>query len=135
MKDELKKELWKTIKPTSSSPLAIPDPKPGLLDQDRIIDNKYIRAYNKYKSSTLSDQFADKYKVDPNMLIYRGSVPLNQLSPNATTLVYMGGHFYIVPIGGLQVFPSGLNLGGWSRKTLSDKSRAIIENVYGMEIE
>lgn len=137
-KEEYKKELWKTIKP--SKPTSLPsaqDPKESLIKSEDLIDNKYIKAYNKskYSSSALLDIVQDKYKVNPEMLIYRGAEPANKLPPGSTTLVYMGGHFYFVSNAGMLVFPSGLNFGGSPRKTLSAKSRAIIENVFGMEIE
>ncbi|NDW18898.1 hypothetical protein D0T53_08225 [Dysgonomonas sp. 216] len=136
--DEYKKELWKTIKPTTSSPLQS-SPKIEMLlkenSNEGIIDNKYLRSYYKYKSGDLLDKFKDKYQINPSVLIYKGDIPLNMLPAGSTAIVFMGGHFHFIPTGGTMITPSGINLSGWSKKTLSPKSRAIIEQVFGMEVE
>ena len=79
--------------------------------------------------------YSYQYKLNPNILIYNGKTPLNQLPAGSTTLVYMGGHFCIVNTGGSLIFPSGLDFSGGGTKKLSEKSRNILTNVYGLEIE
>ncbi|MFR9166546.1 MAG: hypothetical protein ACLVKO_10150 [Dysgonomonas sp.] len=134
--DDYKKELWKTIKPTNESKFELPGS--SLKSSKEIInENKYIRSYHNYKNNldNLIEITKPKYTINPGIFTYKGSTPLNQLPRGSTQLVFMGGHFYFVPTGGLLVVPSGFDFSGGGRKKLSEKSKSILQNVYGMEID
>lgn len=138
--DDYKKELWKSINPSNNKPLTLP----GSRQEKKVspvnapLDNKYLKSYINYKFKGL-DHFLEitepKYKLNPNLTKYSGAIPLNQLPAGSTQLVYMGGHFVMVNTGGFLVFPSGRSLSGWEPKKLSEKSKNILINVFGKEIE
>ncbi len=140
--DDYKKELWKSINPSNNKPLTLPGSvniKPNkLIEKETPLDNKYIKSYLNYKYKGL-DHLVEiteaKYKLNPNLTKYSGIAPLNRLPEGSTQTVYMGGHFYIVSTAGTLVVPTGLNLGGGGSKKLSEKSKNILINVFGKEIE
>jgi len=133
VKDDYKKELWKTIKPTSNSPLT-PGRSLQLDKESSLFKNEILDYYNKYIKKP-DFGLETEYKLNPNLTKYNGKTPVNQLPPGSTRLVYMGGHFYSIPAGGTLVVPSGINLGGEVRKIVSERSKSILINVLGMEIE
>lgn len=130
--DETKRNLLKSANPVndlSKSIISVTAPKSS------IMDNKYIDAYNNYKSGTkiLIDS---GHKINSHVFTYKSEIPANQLPPGSCTPVFMGGHFVLVPTGGLLVVPSGISLSGWGGpKKLSEKSKSILKNVFGMEID
>lgn len=136
--DDYKKELWKTIKPSSTVPLTLSGSKTSASEQKSLIENKYQKSYYDYLYKSLDHLLEitePEYRITPGLTTYRGDVPLNTLPVNATQIVFMGGHFHIIPVGGSLVFPSGLNLSGGGKKKLSAKSKNILINVYGMEVD
>lgn len=137
--DDYKKELWKTIQPTGKNPLSLPKTLKKDEDKSNILENKYSKAYSNYKYGDDLNHLLEitdaKYKLSPNLIQYNGVTPLNELPAGSTQIVYMGGHFYFVNTGGSLVVPSGISLTGGGRKKLSEKSKSILVNVYGMEIE
>lgn len=136
LSDDYKKDLMKSINPNNSSPLSLP----GTLrsaEKETVLDNKYVKSYTNYGNNLdhLLEITEPEYKLNPNLTVYNGTTPLNQLPAGSTQLLYMGGHFYFVSVAGLNVFPSGLDFGGGGQKKLSAKSKSILINVFGMEIE
>ena len=136
--DDYKKELWKTIKPSEKSPLRL-SPSEKSVEKESFLENKYMKAYNNSRYGKNLDHLMEiaepKYKISPALTEYKGSVPLNVPQPGSTTWVYMGGHFYLVSVAGIPVFPSGISLFGGDKKKLSAKSKSILVNVFGMEVE
>ena len=136
--DDYKKELWKTIKPSEKKSYW-PSPSSTKNDSKSVIDNKYIKSYNNYKLNSNLDHLLEitepKYKLNPYIGVYNGVTPINQLPAGSTQIVFMGGHFYFVGTGGSLVFPSGIDLLGGGPKKLSEKSKNILINVFGMEID
>lgn len=140
--DDYKKELWKSINPSSNTPLTLPGSAnlgaEKLIEKETPINNKYIKSYLNYKYKGLDHLIEiteTKYKLNPNLTKYSGIVPLNQLPDGSTQTVYMNGHFYIISTAGALVIPSGMTLGDRDSKKLSDKSKNILINVFGKEIE
>lgn len=132
LSEETRKSLLKSANPMN-------DPMKNFMTQplesDKTTDNKYLDAYNQYRLSTKVDLTLEEYKINSHVFTYKSDIPANQLPVYASQVVYMGGHFVIVPTGGGLVTPSGISLTGWSPKILSEKSKAILKYVYGMEIE
>lgn len=136
--DDTKKYLLNTAKPlnsssTSSFQLQTVEQKNGILN------NKYIDAYNnyKYKGISLMDkdlELSGYPKIKDYVFKYTSPTPVNLLPNGTITPVYMGGHFVIVPLGGL-VVPSGMSLTGGGPKKLSEKTKNILRNVYGMQVD
>jgi len=132
IKDDYKKELWKTIKPTDTSPLSPSEQTMKSISEDPLFDNDIAKYYNNYlKKPNLGPE--SEYKLNPNLLIFNSKTPLNQLPPGSTQVVYMGGHFVIIPTGGSLIYPSGLDLSGGGRKVVSEKSKLILRSVFGIE--
>lgn len=137
--DDYKKELWKTINPSNKNTLSFPKALKREDTKSSLLDNKYTKAYSNYKYGDNLNHLLEitelKYKLSPNLTQYSGMTPLNELQAGSTQIVFMGGHFHFISTGGTQVFPSGMSLTGGGRKKLSEKSKSILVNVYGMEIE
>ena len=135
VREDFKKQLWKEIKPEISNEL---QKQPLKMKEIPLDDNKYIDAYENYKykeGGRLLKRLKNEYNVSPNLTQYKGVVPLNQLPAGSTRSVYMGGHFYNVSNAGTRVTPSGIDLSFSKKKKLSEKSKSILRNVFGMEIE
>ncbi|MDR1810168.1 MAG: hypothetical protein LBR34_07180 [Prevotella sp.] len=133
--ESYKRELMKTVAP--ENPMRLYQPKISE-SASSVTDNQILKAYESYKyktSNKLMDMFKNEYKVSPNIAIYRGNTPLNKLSAGSTETVYMGGHFMQVSNAGRLVTPSGVSLTGGFKKGLSEKTKSILINVFGMEIE
>lgn len=136
--DDYKKELWKTIKPSGSKPLTLPGAKSATMENKSLVENKYQKSYYNYLYKNLDHLLEitePEYRLSPNLTTYTGNTPINQLPAGSTQLVFMGGHFYFVSNAGSLVVPSGLDLSGGGKKKLSAKSKSILTNVFGMEVE
>jgi len=137
--DDYKNELWKNVKPTGKNSLSLPKTLKKDNTKSNLLDNKYTNAYSNYKYGNNLEHLLEitefKYKLSPNLTIYNGITPINELPAGSTQIVFMGGHFYFVGTGGVSVFPSGIDLTGGGRKKLSEKSKNILRNVFGMEVD
>jgi hypothetical protein len=133
--DTYKQELLKSVAPENPKFLQQPKISNETLP---VTDNQILKAYDNYKyksANRLMDLFKDKYKISPNITLFKGSIPLNMRPAGSTETVFMGGHHVQVPTGGTLVVPSGNSLSGGIRKKLSPKTKDILINVLGMDIE
>lgn len=136
---DYKKELWKSIDPSKKSPLqtskVIELPK----KTENVLENKYGNYYSNLKNDNKLDHLLEVTKsphtLSPTLLIYNGNIPLNQLPAGSTSLMFIGGHFYFVGNSGRNVIPSGVDLSGGGIKKMSQKSKNILTNVFGLEID
>ncbi|NDW09155.1 hypothetical protein [Dysgonomonas sp. 520] len=132
--DESKKMLLKSVNPFNNQGADLF--KQQLKPQNSVLENKYLDAYNNMKAkSVLNNTDVDKYKIDKHVYTYSSKIPANLIPPGSYVPVYMGGHFHLVSTAGTLMSPSGLSLTGWSPPRLSDKSKTILRNVFGMEVE
>ncbi|MFT4072680.1 MAG: hypothetical protein QM654_12265 [Dysgonamonadaceae bacterium] len=138
---ELKKDLWKTIKPYSSKGDNPTNPTvraPQALDDYNKLPD-VMEYYYKTKSKMTLDDFYDEYKrthtVNPNVYTFYGDEPINKVKAGYLTPELFGGHFQMVPAKSNYIKPSGLNLSGGGRKKLSEKTKKILKEVFGQEPE
>lgn len=139
IKDDMKKDLMKQVNPGSTiygsqlydkssySPKAIQD-------DDLTGLNKI---YKNGKSIDLR-AFDDKYQINPLVITYTSSTPVNQLPAGYVVPVFTGGRWvWANPNTRVDqlVYPSGIDLSGGGKKKMSAKARAILEHVFGMEVE
>ncbi|PXV64448.1 hypothetical protein CLV62_11092 [Dysgonomonas alginatilytica] len=136
IKDDMKKELLKQVKPKLSAPGSTMQKSP--LDT-KAEDADLLEYYQKYKAGSVLDVDIDKnYKINPNLTKYSGKDPINKLPDGYVVPVFNLGHWgFANPsnrVDGL-VTPSGTDLSGGGRKRLSKKSRKILINVYKMTLD
>lgn len=137
IKDDMKKELMKQIKPSLN--LSNPSMQQSPNAANKTIQNDdLLEFYRKYKSGSGGAEFNDRYQVNPRAITYSSDIPINKLPDGYVVPVYTGGHFIFANptsnVNGL-VTPSGMNLSGWKKKKLSAKSKSILENVFGIRVE
>lgn len=138
IKDDVKKELLKQIKPKLSPHGS--DTQNSTLASQALEEENLLDFYNKYKAGTGDIIFEekDKYKINPIVTTYTGKDPINKLPDGYVVPVFNLGHWNFANpsnrVDGL-VFPSGLDLSGGGKKKLSKKSRDILINVYNMTID
>ncbi|OJU48751.1 MAG: hypothetical protein BGN96_11410 [Bacteroidales bacterium 45-6] len=146
VQSELKKDLWKTIKPygekkdmpmSFSSPLLNPVPA---LSTPTAHDVMYY--YNKMKTNVVLEDFYEQYRithvVDPHLYTYSGDEPLTKIKAGYLETVFMGGHFQQVsPPGNTVGSGSGftIDISGGGRKHVSEKTKKILKEVYDREVE
>lgn len=134
IKDDVKKELLKQIKP-KLSPSGSGAQQSQALEEESLLD-----FYNKYKAGVGDVLFheTDKYKINPIVTTYTGKDPINKLPDGYVIPVFNLGRWEFANpsnrVDGL-VTPSGLDLSGGGRKRLSKKSRDILINIYHMSID
>lgn len=136
IKDDIKKDLLKQIKPTLSSPGSTMEQSP--MNSKAIQEDNLLEFYKKYKSGSGGAEFESKYQINPNLTTYNGKEPINKLPDGYAVPVFHNGQWILANpntrVDGL-VVPSGLDLSGGGKKKLSKKSRDILINVLGMTIE
>lgn len=137
IKDDMKKELMKQIKPSLN--LSNPSMQQSPMGANRAVQSDdLLEFYRKYKSGSGGAEFDDKYRVNPRAITYSSEIPINKLPDGYVVPVYTGGHFIFANpntnINGL-VTPSGMDLSGSKKKKLSAKSKAILENVFSIKVE
>lgn len=135
LRDEMKKDLLKQVKPTLVSPSSY---------LQQITTNKAIQEDNlseyakKYQKSNGGAEFEDKYKLGEGLKNLRSNIPFNKLPDGHVTPVFNNGRWEFMStanrIDGL-VTPSGLNLSGGGAKKMSEKSKKILIDVFGIEVD
>lgn len=137
IKDDMKKELLKQMNPnlSPSVPTMQQSPSRGAKAQNEDI----LDYYNKHKAGSVLDIDPDKkYKISPNLTKYTGKDPINKLPDGHVEPIFHLGQWHLGNpsnrVDGL-VSPSGLNLSGWKKKKLSEKSKKILINVYNMTLD
>ncbi len=135
IKDEMKKDLLKQVKPTLVSPSSYLQQAAS----DKIIQEDNLLEYaKKYQKSNGGAEFDDKYKLGDGLKNLRSNVPLNKLPDGHVTPVFNNGRWEFMStanrVDGL-VTPSGLNLSGGGAKKMSEKSKKILMNVFGIEVD
>lgn len=136
IKDDMKKELLKQVKPKLSAPGSTMKQSP--LDS-KAEDDDLLEYYKKSRMGSVLDVDIDKnYKISPNVTKYTGKDPINKLPDGYVVPVFNLGHWSFGNtsnrVDGL-VTPSGLDLSGGGKKKLSKKSRDILINVYKMTLD
>ncbi len=136
IKDDMKKDLLKQIKPTLSglgSSMEKSSSNPQTVQEGDLLE-----FYKKYKSGSGGAEFESKYQISPHVTTYNGKDPINKLPDGYVEPVFQNGQWIFANpskrVDGL-VVPSGLDLSGGGKKKLSKKSRDILVNVLGMTIE
>lgn len=136
IKDDMKKDLLKQIKPTLSTPGSTMEKSP--LNSKAVQEDDLLEFYKKYKSGSGGAEFEPKYQINPHVTTYSGKDPINKQPDGYVEPVFQGGHWILANptrrVDGL-VVPSGLDLSGGGKKKLSKKSRDILTNVLGMTID
>lgn len=136
IKDDIKKDLLKQIKPTLSTPGSTMEKSPT--NSKAVQEDNLLEFYKKYKSGSGGAEFESKYLINPNLTTYSGKDPINKLPDGYVTPVFQNGQWIFANpttrVDGL-VVPSGLNLSGGGKKKLSKKSRDILTHVLGMTID
>lgn len=136
IKDDIKKDLLKQIKPILSTPGSTMEKSP--LNSKAVQEDDLLEFYKKYKSGSGGAEFESKYQISPNVITYNGKDPINKQPDGYVEPVFEGGHWILANptrrLDGL-VVPSGLDLSGGGKKKLSKKSRDILINVLGMTID
>lgn len=136
IKEDMKKDLLKQIKPTLSYPSPTMEKSP--INSTAVQDDDILKFYNKYKSGTGGAEFEPKYQISPNVTTYSGKDPINKLPDGYVVPVFQNGQWVFanpnMRVDGL-VAPSGINLSGGGKKRLSKRTRDILVNIFGMEID
>lgn len=136
IKDDIKKDLLKQIKPTLSTPGSTMEKSP--LNSKAVQEDNLLEFYKKYKSGSGGAEFETKYQINPSVTTYSGKDPINKQPDGYVEPVFQGGHWILANptrrVDGL-VVPSGIDLAGGGKKKLSKRSREILTNVLGMTIE
>lgn len=136
IKDDMKKDLLKQIKPTLSTPGS--SMEKSSTNSKAIQEDNLLEFYKKYKSGSGGAEFESKYLINPNLTTYNGKDPINKLPDGYVVPVFQNGQWVFANpstrVDGL-VTPSGLNLSGGGKKKLSKKSRDILINILGMTID
>lgn len=136
IKDDIKKDLLKQIKPTLSTPGSTMEKSP--LNSKAVQEDNLLEFYKKYKSGSGGAEFETKYQISPNVATYNGKDPINKQPDGHAEPVFQGGHWILANptrrVDGL-IVPSGMDLAGGGKKKLSKKSRDILTNVLGMSID
>lgn len=135
IKDEMKKDLLKQIKPSSVSGSSMQQHKYSIGDLKEETLSEYIK--RKVKSSA-GEEFDDKYKVAESITNINPKVPLNKLPDGHVTPEFINGRWVFVntakTLDGL-VKPSGIDLSGGGTKKMSEKTKNILKNVLGQEVD
>lgn len=135
IRDEIKKDLLKQIKPTSLPPSSFR--QQSTLGK-AIQDDDLSEFAKKYQKKTGGAEFEDKYQLGEGLKNLRSNIPLNKLPDGHVTPVFNNGRWEFMNtanrVDGL-VTPSGLNLSGGGAKKLSEKSKNILINVFGIEVD
>lgn len=136
IKDDIRRDLLKQVKPAQAIP--------GSAMKQSTTTNRAIREETledfskKYIIGTGGSEYDDKYQISPHVTTYNSSVPINKLPDGYVFPVFTGGHWILTNpttrVDGL-VVPSGMNLSGGGKKPMSEKSKSILKNVFGMEVE
>lgn len=132
LKDDMKKELLKQIKPTLSNPnMQQYKVNNGAVREDDL--SKYVQ---KLKSG--GAEFDDRYKINPHAISYTSDMPINKLPDGYVVPIYTGGHFIFanpnMNVNGL-VTPSGIDLSGAKRKKMSAKAKNLLDHVLVNDLE
>lgn len=135
LRDEMKKDLLKQIKPSSISPSPYMQQSPG---SKAIQEDNLLEYAKKYRKSNGGAEFEDKYKLADALKNLRSNVPLNKLPDGHVTPVFNNGRWEFMNtanrVDGL-VTPSGLNLSGGGAKKMSERSKKILIDVFGIEVD
>lgn len=135
IKDEMKKDLLKQIKPSILPP---PSFRQQVTPGKAIQDDDLLEFAKKYQKKTGGAEFDDKYKLGEGLKNLRSNIPLNKLPDGHVTPVFNNGRWEFMStanrVDGL-VMPSGMNLSGGGAKKLSEKSKKILINVFGMDVD
>lgn len=147
VQSELKKDLWKTVKPygekndvpMSSSASSLISPPSSLLPS---VGHDVMYYYYKMKTNVVLEDFYEQYrrshKIDPHVYTYNGDEPLTKIKVGYLETVFMGGRFQQVsPASNNVGSPSGftLDISGGGRKHVSEKTKKILKEVYDREVE
>lgn len=148
VQSELKKDLWKSIKPyggksdvgTSGSSTSLLGPTTTSAPSGATHDVMYY--YYKMKTHVVLEDFHEQYRrahqIDPRIYTYNGDEPITKIKARYLETVFMGGHFQeISPSANNVVSPSGftIDISGGGRKRVSEKTKKILKEVYGREVE
>lgn len=136
IKNEMKKDLLKQVKPFSLNP------SQTLRSQSEntkaIQDESLLEFAKKYQKSTGGAEFEDKYKLGEGLSNLQSNTLLNKLPDGHVTPVFNNGRWEFMNtanrIDGL-IVPSGLNLSGGGTKKISEKSKKILRDVFGIEVD
>lgn len=135
IKEDIKKDLLRQIKPSSltKSPM-----QPYKSSSSAIREESLLEYSKRMTKSTAGEEFDDKYQVAPSILNITSDVPLNKLPDGHVTPEFINGKWVFTNtatrVDGL-VIPSGLDLSGGGTKKISEKSKNILINVLGMEVD
>lgn len=126
IKDDMKRELMKQIKPSLSNP----NMQQYKVNPQAVREDDLSKYSQKFKSG--GAEFDDRYKINPNAITYTSDIPINKLPDGYVVPVYTGGHFIFanpnMSVSGL-VVPSGLDLSGRKRKKMSAKAKNLLNHV------
>jgi hypothetical protein len=143
LQSELKKDLWKTIQPYGDKKDRPMNPLTGASNPLRSIETKIpdvMNALYKFKSRMSLDDFYEEYvrthTVNPQVFTYHGNESLMKVKVGYLRSEFMGGRFQQIPASG-NMMPSGIgvDISGGGRKHVSEKTKKILEEVYGREVE
>lgn len=136
IKDDIRKDLLKQIKPSSLSPSQ--HLRQQTTTSRAIQDESLLEFANKYRKSTGGAEFEDKYKLGEGLKNLNSNVPLNKLPDGHVTPVFNNGRWEFMNTAtrtdGL-VVPSGMNFSGGGSKKMSKKSKKILIDVFGIEVD
>ena len=137
IKDGMKRELMKQIKPLSNTPTTAKQ-RSSSSGLKPVENDDLLEYYKKYKGGSGGAEFDNKYQVSPIVTTYTSKTPVNKLPDGYVVPIFQNGHFIFANptsrVDGL-VFPSGIDLSGGGKKKMSEKSKSILINVFGMEID
>lgn len=146
--DDRKKHLLQEIKPTQNQLT----PSFNEYKSSRAIRNDDLSGIKKnYQPDSV--QSDNKYNTEALMSSMKNIDLFKIENGTETKVVISGGKKYLIPVKEsdhihdklsqrqrlqgimLNVTTGGLNLSGWKKKKLSKKTKAILQNVYKMEVE
>ena len=137
IKNEMKKDLLKQVNPSMATPNSSMKQSPNTVNNTMNSDN-LLEFSKKYRKGSGGEEFDSRYKVNPHAVTYSSKVPINQIEPGKVIPIYNGGHFIFVnPATNAKglVTPSGLDLSGGGKKKMSNRTRLILEQVFGVVLE
>lgn len=147
--DDRKRFLLEDIKPPQTKSKL-------LLEQDKssskaISNEDLLGVSKKYKSG--GEKFDDKYDTKALELTLKGFNFLENDSCTSTKTVLNGGKAYLIPVKDsdrqlaklsqkermqgvmINATVGGFNFSGWEKKKLSKKSKEILQNLYGIQVQ
>ncbi len=120
IKDEIKKDLMKQIKPESTTPLRQHVPTSQAIQND-----DFLEYAKKHRKATGGAEYEDKYQLAEGLTKINGP-SMSGMKKTPTINIFGRGS-----LG----FSSTVNLAGGGAKKMSEKSKKILKETYGIEVD